>query len=107
MRSGEPSLLIAATRAFLPPDTRTEEQLQTGLAVLLKTAAAELLKNFTSSTQNKYGAPRELYCVVRAPWTDSQTLTADQYHEKPVHITDALIASMAKKALAFSKEQTT
>ena len=100
VRHNEPSIILASTRSFLPPATRSPDQLISGLSSIVKNIGTTLLASYASKSQAVHGSPRDLYCIVRSPWTQSHTVRVVQTFEKPRGIHDALISDMAKKALS-------
>lgn len=100
VRHDEPSIILASSRTFLPLAERSEDQLIVGLAAMIKEMGVGLLKSYASQSQSLHGAPRDLYCIVRTPWTQSRTLSVAQTYEKSRRINDTIISDLASKALS-------
>ena len=102
VRNHEPSVILATSRVFLPNAERSTEQLITGIAGIIKDAHTAAMASYAASQQKIYGPAREVYCVIRTPWTQSQTRRVEQFFEKSIRVQDSHISELAKKALAQS-----
>ncbi|MEK7509317.1 MAG: hypothetical protein AAB605_01235 [Patescibacteria group bacterium] len=96
-----PVQVHASTRATLPFEDRTHEQILAAITNLFKDTAEKFLKTY----REKGGtAPSAAHVVLRAPWTRFRTARADGAFEKEQTITKDVIARFAKQALAQPSE---
>lgn len=96
-----PVRILAAERRFLPLEERVPEAVVTALGTHLIEAGRAAL-----ATHQKNGglAPESVYAIVRAPWTRSKTVRAQESFPEAVKITDKMIGKLAQQALASDTE---
>lgn len=101
MRTGEPLELLGYAREELPLEERSKGALRSGVVSALADACEKAL-----AAASRSGAPRvgSCYCVIGAPWTRSFSGSAHAQLERSAAITDAMIGSLAKQALAQQKD---
>lgn len=93
--------MLAAERTYLPSGERPTEGSASGVIQKLGEAGESVMKKYTAS---KSARPvTESYVVIRAPWVRSQTIRVHSKLENDVVVTDAMIAELAKGALAEAK----
>lgn len=100
--AGAQPKILAIAREDLPPEDRTKDALRSGIAQALSTAGEKALAEF--SKKNAGEKISLCYCVVGAPWTRSFAGAARSRFEKATPITGAMIAGLAKDALARQKD---
>jgi hypothetical protein len=96
---GKPGTILAAERSVLPIEERTPGATITAIVSELGTVAKRVLAAYTAKFPKKSYPPSELFCIVRAPWTHSQTVFDGVRFEKETRITSELISKIAKAAL--------
>jgi len=97
VRSGKPASVIAAERIVLPIEERARSALIGGVADSLSHVGQRVL---AASAQNVPGArPESIYCVIRTPWTHSETGRARSHFDTDISVTSALIRKLAQDAI--------
>jgi hypothetical protein len=99
-----PAVILAAARSNLPTEDRTAAHSATAIGGAIGEAAQKALAAYTATPRGKRDPVRELYAVLRAPWTKSSTARAGDHFPSETKITDPMIASLAKRALDTQKE---
>ena len=92
--------VIAAERVQLSIEQRTQDAAIAGIGESLKTAGENVQKKYAASKQKSNAAIDELFVIMHAPWSRSQTARATATFKDDVLITDRIISDLAKKALA-------
>jgi hypothetical protein len=93
-----PSAVVAGERMLLPIESRTADQSIAGILQFLEQCADKVIKAHT--TDGKTPSPRNIYVILRAPWTHFRTAQADETFPEPRTITKEMTAELAKKAVA-------
>ncbi len=97
--------IVAASRSILPLEDRTREQTIAGVARMLSEAGAAVLKSYNESKEGKrLGPPREVYAIIRAPWTRASSGRATRQFKEETLITKNLITELAHEALENNKD---
>lgn len=92
-----PARLIAAKRSILPLEERTPAAIVSAIGSHLLETGQQVLAEY-----RKQGGPQpgSVYAVIRAPWTQSKTISARTTFPKPTKITGAMISKLAQEAMA-------
>ena len=101
LKTGEAGVLAHA-REDLPLEGRDKKGLRSGVLQALSTASEKAVAAYAKS-----GNPARItscYCIVGAPWARSFTGSAHAALEKPSVVSDDMIGSLAKQALADQKD---
>ena len=104
LHSGAPATVLAASRAILPIEERTREALVAGIGEQLVKAAGDAQKEYAVTYPKGRGPISALYCIVRAPWTRSQTASAGTVFTGETAVTDHIVGGLAEQAIATVKE---
>ncbi|MDO8514089.1 MAG: hypothetical protein Q7S50_00935 [bacterium] len=99
-----PATVLAATRAILPIEERTQEALIAGIGEQLVKAAGEAQKQYAAMNPKGVKPVRALYCIIRAPWSRSQTALSGTAFKEETTITEQMVSGLAQQAIATVKE---
>ena len=94
-----PATVVASSRTTLPFEERNEDATIKGVIASLADASTKALALYASSAYKDVRIT-SVYAVIRAPWTRSKTARGVSKLEKEMRITDAMIGSLAKQAIA-------
>ena len=97
---GAPARVIAAERAILPIETRSQDATITGVATQLTVAGEKIQKTHSALMQKGAGPVKELFVILRAPWVRSRVARALATFKGDSLITSRMITDMAEKMLA-------
>ncbi|MEK7133905.1 MAG: hypothetical protein AAB804_02445 [Patescibacteria group bacterium] len=100
---GEPVSVLAAERAILSMEDRGEEATTTGVADQLVKAGEAVRKKFTNLGKDAHPI-HELYVIIRAPWSHSETKRVSTTFKEQITVTDHMIGELAERALAEVRE---
>ncbi len=90
--------IVAVDHRALPLEERGPQR----GAALIKQEVAEAGKRVLAqfSTTSKTGKIDALYCIIRAPWTHTETVHAEMSYPTEEHMTANIISGLAQKALS-------
>ena len=96
-----PARILAAERRILPIEERTPEAIIAAIAQHLSEAGGHVL-----ATHRKNGGviPRSVHAIIRAPWTQSKTVSAKTTLPTSTKISRKLIVQLSQQALASDTE---
>lgn len=94
-------LVTHGKRIEIPFEKRTLEQTIAGVRQALTEVGERILPLYThSATGQKLGTPIKCIAVIRAPWSKSATVSAEVAFSQPRRVTPAVVAEIARTALA-------
>lgn len=96
--SDGPARIIAAHRTFSPVEERSPESALISLGATFAESAKAALADYAKAGAK--GRPEAIYAVVHAPWATSRAFSNEQHFEKDTKITNDIIGTLAKSALA-------
>lgn len=103
--SPEKAKILAAERSILSLESRTREQIQSGVLRMLQEAGTEVLKKYSESPQGKqYGPPKEVYAIMRTPWTNAATGHAHREFDSETGISKETITEVAQSIYEENKD---
>lgn len=99
LRHGAPAAVLAADRAILPAEERSEEAIIAGVGEMFIQAGKKVQSVYTRDWQNTKGPIEALYAIVHAPWTETRTVRATTTFKQETKITSNIITRLAQGAL--------
>ncbi len=100
---GAPAEVLVAERATLTIEERSKEATIAAIGEHLVQAGQKVVKKYSAQT-GKAPSVRQLYCIIRSPWSRSRTTDAYAKTSRDVIVTQAMIGSLATQALANETE---
>lgn len=97
--AGGPARVVAAERSMLAIEARAYESTAGALARELERVGAKVLADL-ATREPALGTPSSVLCVIRAPWTTSESLREQQAYPEEVAITRELTGELARRSLA-------
>ena len=96
----EQARVLISERSFLSVENRDAEHTTAAIVQLLSDVTARIAKTYSESEVGKKEGPvSALYAVTASPWVRSRTSVAEEVFQEEKHVTDALIKTLAKRAL--------
>ena len=96
-----PVRVLCAERSFLPLEERVPQAVVAALGTHLVEVGQKVL---AAHQKNGGAAPQSIYVIVRAPWTRSKTVKAQESFPEATKITEKMIGKLAQQALASDTE---
>ena len=104
LRDGLPAQILAAERALLSYENRSEEATIKGVLTQLSTEGEKVKVAYQASSHRAAGSIDRVYAIIRAPWTKTRTVKITEQFEHDTYITQRLIEDSAHKAVAQQKD---
>src|SRR6185503_5739772 len=102
LREKDTAIISAAHRTPLSFEDREEAQTISSISAAIKEAGQKVLTTYNALKEHP--TPGQLFIFLRIPWTRSKTADVKQKFEENVAISDKMISSLAKQALADEKD---
>jgi hypothetical protein len=99
---GAKAMIVHSERASLPVEERAEDHRIAAIQRLLEETAQKVVSVHATAPGAQPLAAS--YAIMHSPWTRFRTTQAEEVYEQPLLITDAVIASVGKKALQNPSE---
>ncbi|MDZ4226880.1 MAG: hypothetical protein U1D26_00185, partial [Patescibacteria group bacterium] len=98
LSSGGPARVVHSSRATIPIEERTPQATMAAISAELLRIGQETMNNRAKAGDT--GRPESIYCVLRAPWSFSESVRADSSYEGDVEVAEEMIKELAHQALA-------